>query len=201
MANEQTTFDKLPQAVGYLIEQMKPIRQIAALQPQTSFNKHRLIEIDEVYKITWKAKPTLYTLARKGLIPAYKWGKKPTLWRWIAAMDWVRVQAEASNVTSGTGDANSTWSKAQTKGRLYLLICIAMEPSKLTAEGIIGKTVRPGAKMPEVSSRQKSFLSRFSVSLAICTIVRTIPWIMVRQLSLLSSGAGEAQPAGKSHSV
>ncbi len=53
MANEQITFDKLPQAVGYLIEQMKPIRQIAAaLQPQTSFNKHRLIEIDEVYKIT-----------------------------------------------------------------------------------------------------------------------------------------------------
>ena len=76
-----------------------------------------------------------------------------------------------------------------------------MEPSKLTAEGIIGKTVRTGAKMPEVSSRQKSFLSRFSVSLAICTIVRAIPWIMVRQLSLLSSGAGEAQPAGKSHSV
>lgn len=73
MANEQITFDKLPQAVGYLTEQMEQIRQmVAALQPQTSSDKHRLIEIDEACKITRKAKPTIYTLARKGLIPAYK---------------------------------------------------------------------------------------------------------------------------------
>ena len=77
MANEQITFDKLPQAVGYLTEQMEQIRQmVAALQPQTSSDKHRLIEIDEACKITRKAKPTIYTLARKGLIPAYKKGKK-----------------------------------------------------------------------------------------------------------------------------
>ena len=77
MANEQITFDKLPQAVGYLTEQMEQIRQmVAALQPQTSLDKHRLIEIDEACKITRKAKPTIYTLARKGLIPAYKRGKK-----------------------------------------------------------------------------------------------------------------------------
>ena len=77
MANEQITFDKLPQAVGYLTEQMEQIRQmVAALQPQASPDKHRLIEIDEACKITRKAKPTIYTLARKGLIPAYKRGKK-----------------------------------------------------------------------------------------------------------------------------
>ena len=76
MANEQITFDKLPQAVGYLTEQMEQIRQmVAALQPQAS-DKHRLIEIDEACKITRKAKPTIYTLARKGLIPAYKRGTK-----------------------------------------------------------------------------------------------------------------------------
>lgn len=69
MANEQITFDKLPQAVGYLTEQMEQIRQmVAALQPQTSSDKHRLVEIDEACKITRKAKPTIYTLARKGLI-------------------------------------------------------------------------------------------------------------------------------------
>lgn len=79
MANEQITFDKLPQAVGYLTEQMEQIRQmVAALQPQTSSDKHRLIEIDEACKITRKAKPTIYTLARKGLIPAYKKGKNST---------------------------------------------------------------------------------------------------------------------------
>ena len=79
MANEQITFDKLPQAVGYLTEQMEQIRQmVAALQPQAYFDKHRLIEIDEACKITRKAKPTIYTLARKGLIPAYKRGKNST---------------------------------------------------------------------------------------------------------------------------
>ena len=76
MANE-ITFDKLPQAVGYLTEQVERIHKImAALQPQTAIDKHRIIEIDEACKIIRKAKPTIYTLARKGLIPAYKRGKK-----------------------------------------------------------------------------------------------------------------------------
>lgn len=66
MANEQITFDKLPQAVGYLTEQMEQIRQmVAALQPQTSSDKHRLIEIDEACKITRKAKPTITRLRAK----------------------------------------------------------------------------------------------------------------------------------------
>ena len=76
MTNE-ITFDKLPQAVGYLTEQVERIHKIvAALQPQTTTDKHRIVEIDESCKITRKAKPTMYTLARKGLIPAYKRGKK-----------------------------------------------------------------------------------------------------------------------------
>ena len=76
MANE-ITFDKLPQAVGYLTEQVERIHKIvAALQPQVAIDKHRIVEIDEACKITRKAKPTIYTLARKGLIPPYKRGKK-----------------------------------------------------------------------------------------------------------------------------
>ena len=76
MANE-ITFDKLPQAVGYLTEQVERIHKIvAALQPQTAIDKHRIVEIDEACKITRKAKPTIYTLALKGLIPAYKRSKK-----------------------------------------------------------------------------------------------------------------------------
>lgn len=49
--NEQITFDKLPQAVGYLTEQMEQIRQmVAALQPQVSSDKHRLIELEKLVK-------------------------------------------------------------------------------------------------------------------------------------------------------
>lgn len=45
MANE-ITFDKLPQAVGYLTEQVERIHKIvAALQPQSAINKHRIAEI------------------------------------------------------------------------------------------------------------------------------------------------------------
>ena len=51
MANEQITFDKLPQAVGYLTEQMEQIRQmVAALQPQASPDKHRLLKLTKPVK-------------------------------------------------------------------------------------------------------------------------------------------------------
>ena len=55
MANE-ITFDKLPQAVGYLTEQVERIHKIvAALQPQTATDKHRIVDIDEACIITHKA--------------------------------------------------------------------------------------------------------------------------------------------------
>ena len=72
MANE-ITFDKLPQAVGYLTEQVERIHKIvAALQPQTAIDKHRIVEIDEACKIT-----------RKGLIPA----SSVALWDSTATME------------------------------------------------------------------------------------------------------------------
>ena len=74
---KEITFDKLPQAVGYLTEQVERIHKIvAALQPQVTIDKHIIVEIDKTCEIACKAKPTIYTLARKGLIPAYKRGKK-----------------------------------------------------------------------------------------------------------------------------
>ena len=45
------------------------------LQPQPS-DKHVLVEIEDACRIIRKAKPTIYTLVRKGLLPAYKKGKK-----------------------------------------------------------------------------------------------------------------------------
>ena len=70
MANE-ITFDKLPQAVGYLTEQVERIHKIvAALQPQATTDKHRIVEIDEACQITRKAKPTIYTLARRERLPS-----------------------------------------------------------------------------------------------------------------------------------
>ena len=97
--------------LGYLTEQMEQIRQmVEALQSQTSSDKHRLIEIDEACKITRKAKPTIYTLARKGLIPAYKKGKKlyfyeDELLQWIESgrkqMQAMSLQEQAAEIVHG----------------------------------------------------------------------------------------------------
>ena len=108
MANE-ITFDKLPQAVCYLTEQVELVHKIvSALQPQTTTDKHRIVEIDEACKITRKAKPTIYTLARKGLIPAYKRGKKlyfyeDELLQWIVSgrkpLQALNLQEQAADFT------------------------------------------------------------------------------------------------------
>ena len=76
MQKETVTFDKLPEAVGYLTEQVIELkRMVSELQPPVS-DKHVLVEIEDACRIIRKAKPTIYTLVRKGLLPAYKKGKK-----------------------------------------------------------------------------------------------------------------------------
>ena len=69
MQKETVTFDKLPEAVGYLTEQVIELkRMVSELQPPAS-DKHVLVEIEDACRIIRKAKPTIYTLA-------YKKGKK-----------------------------------------------------------------------------------------------------------------------------
>ena len=88
MSTQEITFDKLPQAVAYLIEEIVAIRSI--LENQKPLQEKRLpIEIDDACKLIHKAKPTVYNLARKGIIPCYKNGKKlyfyeDELLEWIA---------------------------------------------------------------------------------------------------------------------
>jgi hypothetical protein len=74
MANKLLLISCHRKMVSYLIEQV--LQMLMALQPQTSSDKHRLIEIDEVYKIMRKAELALYMLVSKGLILVYKRGIK-----------------------------------------------------------------------------------------------------------------------------
>jgi len=91
MTKEPITFDKLPQAVSYLTEQVEKIYQLVeTLQPQKLDHQHQLIDIDKASILIQKSKPTIYRLARTGLIPAYKRGKKlyfyeDELFKWIEA--------------------------------------------------------------------------------------------------------------------
>ncbi len=70
MQQETVKFDKLLEAVGYLTEQVIELkRMLSELQPP---DKHMLVEIEDAFRIIRKAKPTIYTLIRKWLLPAYK---------------------------------------------------------------------------------------------------------------------------------
>ena len=76
MCKQEITFDKLPQAITYLTEQVAELKQLVSeLQPPPS-EKHQLVGIDDACRIIQKAKPTIYALVRKGLLPSYKKGKK-----------------------------------------------------------------------------------------------------------------------------
>ena len=77
MQNEKTiTFDKLPEAVGYLTEQVIELKKmVSELQPPPS-DKRTLVEIEDACRIIRKAKATVYRLVQKGILPAYKKGKK-----------------------------------------------------------------------------------------------------------------------------
>ena len=48
MTKEPITFDKLPQAISYLTEQVEKIYQLVeTLQPQKLDHQHQLIDIDK----------------------------------------------------------------------------------------------------------------------------------------------------------
>ena len=104
MQNEKTiTFDKLPEAVGYLTEQVIELKKmVSELKPSPS-EKRVLIEIEDACRIIHKAKATIYTLVRKGILPAYKKGKKlyfyeDELLTWVEEQNYDEVLA---NMQSG----------------------------------------------------------------------------------------------------
>lgn len=88
MYKDEITFDKLPQAITYLTEQVAELKQlVSVLQPPQS-EKHVLVGIDDACRIIQKAKPTIYTLVRKGLLPSYKKGKKLYFYE-DELLDWI----------------------------------------------------------------------------------------------------------------
>lgn len=75
MQKETVTFDKLPEAVGYLTEQVIELKKmVAELQPPAS-DKHVLVEIEDACRIIRKAKPTIYIIhwyAKGSFLPIRK---------------------------------------------------------------------------------------------------------------------------------
>ena len=76
MCADEMTFDKLPQAVAYLIKEVAQIKELVGSKPIPLPAKRVPLGIEEACRIIGKAKPTVYALVRKRLLPCYKNGKK-----------------------------------------------------------------------------------------------------------------------------
>lgn len=118
------------------------------LQPQTSSDKHRLIEINEAYKITRKAKPTIYTLARKGLVPAYKRGKKLYFYEG-KLLQWIE---------SGRKQQRQYMKQSANQREVIIFDLHSYGTSQLTTEGITTRPCVSEPRCPAASSRQIFFL-------------------------------------------
>ena len=88
---EQTvlTFEKLPEAVAYLVTEVNDIRRLLEQQRQPLPSKRLPIGIEDACRVVMKARSTIYTLVRKGLIPCCKNGNRlyfyeDELLAWIA---------------------------------------------------------------------------------------------------------------------
>ena len=76
MDTKKITFDNLPDAMTYLIQEMNAIKSMIVTINSPPPKQRLPIGIDAACELLKKAKPTIYALARKGLLPCYKNGKK-----------------------------------------------------------------------------------------------------------------------------
>jgi len=85
---DEITFDRLPEAIAYLIKEVSRLRKLVEEKQKPIITKRTPIGIDEACEIIKKAKPTIYTLVRKKLLPCYKNGKKLYFYE-DELLDWI----------------------------------------------------------------------------------------------------------------
>ena len=77
MEVNEISFENLPRAVAHLVSEIAEIKFLVERKEIPPTPQKRIpIDIVEACRIIGKAKPTVYTLVRKRLIPCYKNGKK-----------------------------------------------------------------------------------------------------------------------------
>ena len=77
MDTNEISFENLPKAVAHLVSEVAEIKLLVEKgQPPVISQKRVPIGIEDACQIIGKAKPTIYTLVRKRLLPCYKNGKK-----------------------------------------------------------------------------------------------------------------------------
>lgn len=89
MDKNKISFDNLPQAVAHLVNELETIKSLVEKTQRPQVKEQRIpIGIDEACKLIGKAKPTVYTLVRKRILPSYKNGKKLYFFR-NELLEWI----------------------------------------------------------------------------------------------------------------
>ncbi|MFR9524559.1 MAG: helix-turn-helix domain-containing protein [Rikenellaceae bacterium] len=95
---QDVTFETLPKAVAYLIEEVTTLKSLLVNQKQTEQPAKRLpIGIEEAKAILQKATSTIYRLVGKGDIPHYKQGRKLYFYE-DELLDWVAQGKRKSSI-------------------------------------------------------------------------------------------------------
>lgn len=77
MDTHDISFENLPKAVAHLVNELAEIKSLVEKGQTPLVSQKRIpIDIEEACRIISKAKPTVYALVRKRMIPCYKNGKK-----------------------------------------------------------------------------------------------------------------------------
>jgi hypothetical protein len=75
MSEKEITFEEMPRAISTILKEIDNIKKIVE-KDRVPIEKRKPIGIDEACILIKKAKPTIYALARKNLIPCCKSGGK-----------------------------------------------------------------------------------------------------------------------------
>lgn len=102
----EISFENLPKAIAHLVDEVEKLKLLVEKsQTQIAPKKRMPIGIDEACHIIGKAKPTIYSMVQKRMIPCYKNGKKlyffeDELLKWITkgkkkTMHEIEMEAQA----------------------------------------------------------------------------------------------------------
>jgi excisionase family DNA binding protein len=73
----EMSFENLPKAVAHLVSEVEELKLLVEKGQASVLPRKRIpIGIEEACRIIGKAKPTVYALVRKRMLPCYKNGKK-----------------------------------------------------------------------------------------------------------------------------
>ena len=73
---KKLSFEQIPEAIAYLIEQVTELKTLVKLQVHTEPEKRKPIGVRQASKVIGKAVQTIYGLTSTGQIPHYRQGKQ-----------------------------------------------------------------------------------------------------------------------------